>query len=357
MLPRVVVIFTFGQRRQHVERARWRGRRRGEWVKRSVGKKPGSALVVAREARSLSFVQAVRLRSPGGWADLVIEEEERPEPAETDVLIEVHAAALTRDELNWPVDRLPAIPSYEVSGIIAEVGAAVTGFEIGDGAYGLTGFERDGVAAEFAAIPADRLAHKPVSLSHVEASSLPLAGLSAMQGLFDHGRLEPGQRVLIHGGAGGVGSFAVQLAKVRGAHVIASAAGSRVSAAGELGSDEVIDHQEHDFTEVDPVDLVFDTVGGPRLARSPAVVRPGGRIVSVAERPPMGFGSEEGVESTFFIVEPNAHQLDELTRLADEGRLRVLVDSTFSLDRVKEAFQRLQSGNAVGKVVLTIHDD
>ena len=288
---------------------------------------------------------------------MVVEEVVRPSPGTGEILVEVHAAALTRDELNWPVDRLPAIPSYEVSGKVAEVGSQVRRFEVGDTAYGLTGFERDGVAAELAVIPADRLAGKPESLSHVEASCIPLAGLSAMQGLFDHGRLEAGQRVLIHGGAGGVGAFAVQLAKIRGAYVIATATGSRVEAAGELGADEVVDHQANNFTQIEPVDLVFDTVGGSRLAGSPAVVVPDGRIVSVAERPPAGLGAEEGVESIFFIVEPNADQLVELARLADLGDLRVLVDSTFPLDRAQEAFDRLQSGDAIGKVVLTVPDE
>ena len=299
---------------------------------------------------------AVRLRPPGGPDHLILDEIDRPEPAETEVLVEVHAAALTRDELQWPVDRLPAIPSYEVSGVIVGLGPDVTGFAIGDAVYGLTDFERDGVAAELAVIPADRLAGKPSSLSHVEASCIPLAGLSAMQGLFDHGRLEAGQRVLIHGGAGGVGGFAVQLAKIHGAYVIATATGSRVETARELGADEVVDHQTNTFTQIEPVDLVFDTVGGSRLAGSPALVVPGGRIVSIAERPPAGLGAEE-VESIFFIVEPNADQLAELARLADMGDLRVLVDSTFALARAQEAFHRLQSGDAIGKVVLTVHDD
>ena len=303
------------------------------------------------------LMRAVRLIAPHGVQGVVVEEVGRPSPGAGEALVLVRAAALTRDELNWPEDRLPAIPSYEVSGNIAELGPGVTGFEVGDVVYGLTGFDRDGVAAEFAAVPVDRLAGKPLSLSHVEASSIPLPGLSALQGLFDHGRLDAGGRVLIHGGGGGVGAFAVQLAKIRGAYVIATATGSRVDAAAQLGADEVIDHQTSDFTEIGPVDVVFDTVGGQRLVRAPAVVVPGGRIVSVAERPPPGLGEEEGVESVFFIVEPNADQLAQLSRLADAGDLRVLVDTTFPLDRAQDAFDRLQSGNAVGKVVLTVHDE
>jgi NADPH:quinone reductase-like Zn-dependent oxidoreductase len=312
---------------------------------------------IVTEEPNRPLMKAVRLIAPHGVHGVVVEEVGRPSPGAGEVLVQVRAAALTRDELNWPEDRLPAIPSYEVSGSIAELGPEVTGFEVGDAVYGLTGFDRDGVAAEFAAVPVDRLAIKPLSLSHAEASSIPLPGLSAMQGLFDHGRLDAGGRVLIHGGGGGVGAFAVQLAKIRGAYVIVTATGSRVRAAAELGADEVIDHQTLDFTQIEPVDVVFDTVGGTRLAGSPTVVVPGGRIVSVAQRPPPSLGEEEGVESVFFIVEPNADQLAELSRLADAGDLRVLVDTTFPLDRAQDAFDRLQSGNAVGKVVLTVHDE
>jgi NADPH:quinone reductase-like Zn-dependent oxidoreductase len=271
-------------------------------------------------------------------------------------LVRVHAAALTRDELNWPVDRLPAIPSYELSGVVVEVGPDADGLEVGRAVYGLTGFERDGVAAERAAVPAERLASKPETLTHVEVAAIPLAGLSAMQGLFDHGQLEETQRVLIHGGGGGVGAFAVQLARLHGAHVIATASGSRAEAARDLGAHEVIDSGSGDLTEIDPVSLVFDTVGGDRLVRSVSVVKPGGRIVSVAERPPADLGQEQGIEASFFIVEPNAGQLVELSRLADRGDLRVLIDRTFPLHRAREAFERLHSRETTGKVVLTISE-
>jgi NADPH:quinone reductase-like Zn-dependent oxidoreductase len=302
-------------------------------------------------------MKAIRLHSPGGPENLVYEEVETPSPGDAEALVRVHAAAITRDELDWPVDRLPAIPSYELSGTVVEIGEGVTEVRLGEPVYALTDFDQDGVAAEYATVAGQRLASKPGMLSHVEAAAMPLPALSAMQGLFDHGHLEQGQRVLIHGGAGGVGAFAVQLARVRGAYVIATASSSRIEAARDLGAHEVIDHRSADFTAIEPVNLVFDTVGGDRLIGSVSVVARGGRVVSVAERPPAGLGEGQGVETRFFIVEPNAGQLAELATLADEGRLRVLVDGTFPLDRAREAFERSQSGETRGKVILEIVDD
>ncbi len=169
-------------------------------------------------------MRALRLHSPG-VEGLALDEIEAPGVASGEALVEVHAAAITRDELEWPVDRLPAIPSYELSGVVVEVASDVRGVAAGEGVYALTPFDRDGVAATYAAVPADLLARKPAALDHVESAAIPLAALSAWQGLFDHGRLEAGQRVLIHGAAGGVGHFATQLARGRGAHVIGTGIG------------------------------------------------------------------------------------------------------------------------------------
>jgi NADPH:quinone reductase-like Zn-dependent oxidoreductase len=282
-------------------------------------------------------VIAIRLHAPGGVEGLAVDEVETPEPGPEDVLVRVHADALTRDELSWPTDRLPAVPSYELSGVVAETGEPV---------YALTGFDRDGAASEYAVVRTAVLAPKPASLSHVESAAIPLAGLSAWQGLFDHGRLAPGERVLIHGATGGVGHFAVQLARWKGAHVIATT--SDADGARELGADEVVDRTATRFEEaVEPVDLVFDTVGGDVLVRSPAVLGEGGRLVTVAEEPPAGRG-------TFFIVEPNREQLVELARLADEGALRPAIDSVYPLADARAAFERLMAPGKRGKVVLDV---
>src|SRR6266511_3781899 len=204
-------------------------------------------------------MKAIRLHAPG-LGGLVLEQLQTPQVEAGEVLVEVHAAAITRDELEWPVDRLPAIPSYQLSGVVAAVAPDVEDLAVGDPVYGLTGFDRDGAAASYASVPATVLARKPSTLDHVASAAIPLAALSAWQGLFDHGRLEKGQRVLIHGAAGGVGHFATQ------------------------------------------------------LARSAELLRPGGVLVSVAEEPP---STPAGLEAVYFVVEPSREQLIQIARLAD----------------------------------------
>jgi NADPH:quinone reductase-like Zn-dependent oxidoreductase len=302
-------------------------------------------------------MKAIQLSTPGGAANLLYVDVDTPSPGPGEALVRVHAAAITRDELTWPVDRLPAIPSYELSGTVEAIGDGVSEVEVGQDVYALTGFERDGVAAEFAAVPAERLASKPKTLSHVESAAVPLPALSAVQGLFDHGHLEKDQRVLIHGGGGGVGAYAVQLAHLTGAYVIATASGERAEAARALGADEVIDPVAADFSALAPVNLVFDTVGGERLAQSCSALEPGGRLVSVAEEPPQDECAKHGVDGSFFIVEANRNQLDELADLADQGQLRVLVDRTYPLTEAREAFERSLDRTGVGKVVLRVVDN
>jgi NADPH:quinone reductase-like Zn-dependent oxidoreductase len=255
-------------------------------------------------------MRAVLLRPDG----LALEELEVPRPKAGEALVRVHAAAITRDELTWPVDRLPAIPSYELSGVVAEVADDVHDVAEGDEVFALTPFDRDGVAAEYAVVPADVIARRPRALTHVESAALPLAGLSAWQGLFDHGRLREGERVRVLGATGGVGHLAVQLAR------------GRLADADE------------------PCDLVFDTVGGETLARS---VGSAGRVVSVAEE-------AEGV--TYFVVEPNGRQLMEIARLADTGQLRPAIDSVFPLNEAHAAFARVAERGKRGKVALRVAD-
>jgi NADPH:quinone reductase-like Zn-dependent oxidoreductase len=244
-------------------------------------------------------VLAVRLHDDG----LRVEEIETPTPGPGEVLVRVHAAAITRDELEWPVDRLPAIPSHELSGVVVDSGEEV---------YALTPFDRDGVAAEYAVVPAAVLAPKPTRLSHVEAAALPMGGLTAWQALFVHGRLARGERVLVTGAAGGVGHVAVQLARHAGAEVVDDA----------------------------PADLVFDTRGGEIPA--------GERVVTIAEEMP---------GATYFIVEPDHGQLLELKTLADAGDLRTEVDSVYPLTEARAAFERVAAHGKRGKVVLEAGTD
>jgi NADPH:quinone reductase-like Zn-dependent oxidoreductase len=240
---------------------------------------------------------AVRLHEGG---ELRVEQLPLPEPGPGEALVRVHAAAVTRGELDWPTDRLPAIPSYELSGTIVETGQDV---------WALTPFDRDGVAAEYAALPAGVLSPKPSSLSHVEAAAVPMTGLSAWQGLFTVGALEPGERVEITGATGGVGHVAAQLVAWRGAEVV----------------------EDH-------ADLVFDTTGGA----SPGS---GARLVSIAEE------TEGG---TYFVVEPDREQLVELARIVDAGALKPEIDSVFPLAEAGRAFERLAERGKRGKVVLLV---
>ena len=301
-------------------------------------------------------MRAVLLRTPGGPNELVLEEIETPRPEAGEALVRVHAAAITRDELEWPTDRLPAIPSYELSGVVAAAASDVEDVAVGDPVYALSGFDRDGAAADYVALPASLLAPKPRTLDHIESAATPLAALSAWQGLFEHGRLEAGQRVLIHGAAGGVGHFATQLARSRGAYVIGTASSGNVENARSFGAHEVLDHTSAPFEQaLDPVDLVFDTFGGDLLERSPAVVRDGGRLVSIAEEPPES--SEARIDAVYFVVEPSLEQLVELTRLVDSGDLRPAIDSVFALADARAGFARSMAAGKRGKVVLRVVDD
>jgi NADPH:quinone reductase-like Zn-dependent oxidoreductase len=296
-------------------------------------------------------MRAVVLRAAGGPEQLVLEQITTPAPGPDEALVRVHAAALTRDELEWPVDRLPAIPSYELSGVVAELGAGVDRLAVGDHVYGMTAFDRDGVAADYAAINAELLAPKPRALSHPEAAAVPLAALSAWQGLFEHGGLTAGERVLIHGATGGVGQFATPLASRHGAHVTATTSARDVERARELGADVVIDRTARSWdASLEPFDLVFDTTGGERLRSSPGVLRDGGRLVSVAEEPPHA----SGIRSVYFVVEPNRRQLAQVSALLDDGLPPPAVDSLFTLEDAARAFERSMAPDKHGKVVLEV---
>jgi NADPH:quinone reductase-like Zn-dependent oxidoreductase len=290
-------------------------------------------------------MRVLRLCAAGGPEQLAVEDADRPRPGLAEALVRVHAAAITRGELEWPVDRLPAIPSYELSGVVEEVGRGVADVAAGDEVFALTPFDRDGVAAEYASLPAELLVPKPRALGHAESAAIPLPALAAWQGLFDHGRLGADERVLIHGAAGNVGGFAVQFARAAGAHVIGTASAASLDLILELGAHEVVDAAGFEDA-VEPVDVVFDTVGGARLRRSPAVLRAGGRLVSVAEEPPEG--------GVYFVVEPNRDHLGSLARMVDGGDLRPPLVDVFPFTSAREAFARSLEPGRRGKVVLTV---
>lgn len=303
-------------------------------------------------------MDAVRLHAPSDPARLEFERVATPQPGSGEALVRVFAAAITRGELDWPADRLPAIPSYEFSGVVAALGPDADDVAIGEYVYALSGFDRDGAAAEYIIIPSAFLAPKPRTLGHVESAAIPLAALTAWQALFDHGGLAAGERVLIHGAAGGVGGVAVQLAHGRGAYVIGTTSTKNIETARQLGADEVVDHTNTRFEGlVETVDFVFDTVGGDTLERSLAALRRGCILVSIAAEPSQERAAERGITAVYFVVKPIREQLVKITKLVDNRNLPPTVDQVFPLADARSAFKRSLERGHRGKIVLRVSDD
>jgi NADPH:quinone reductase-like Zn-dependent oxidoreductase len=304
-------------------------------------------------------MKAIRLHARGGPEAFVYEEAPRPHPEEGEVLVRVHAAAVTPTELAWvptwttPTGeprRFPIILGHEFSGEVAALGSGVREITAGELVYGLNDWFRDGAQAEYCVAREAEVSRKPRSVDHVAAAVVPISALTAWQGLLERGRLVAGQRVLIHGAAGGVGGFAVQLARRQGARVIGTASASNLAFVRGLGADEVIDYRAQRFEQVvRDLDVVFDTVGGETLERSWGVLKPGGRLVTVATS---AEGSRDPrVREAFFIVQANQAQLAEIARLIDAGQLRPVVDAVFPLAQARQAYEHKP---AHGKVVLDV---
>ncbi|MEO7986716.1 MAG: NADP-dependent oxidoreductase [Gemmatimonadales bacterium] len=311
-------------------------------------------------------MKAIRLHTRGGPERLVYEDAPEPTLAEGDVLVRVYGSGVTPSELTWGSNwkdrkgenRLPSIPGHELSGVVALVGPGAAGVAIGDAVYALTDFWRDGSAAESIAVSAADLAPKPSSLGHAHAAAVPLSALTAWQALFEQARLAAGQRVLIHGAAGGVGSFAVQLAHIRGARVVATAAGGDTDFVRGLGADEVIDYRATRFEEVvQGVDAVLDTVGGDTLERSVGVLRRGGTLVSTVAAPSQEQVAPHGIRGLTFIVEPNRGQLIEIAQLIDGGKLQPILAGVLPLMQAREAYERGLAGGVRGKLVLRVPEN
>ncbi len=301
-------------------------------------------------------MNAVRIHHSGGPEALIYERAPRPRIEPNQVLLRVRAAAISPNELSWLRDiTRPTILSHEVSGIVAEVGAEVGHIKAGDAVYGLPAFTRDGAAAEYIAVYPDEVAPKPASIDHILAAAIPLSGLTAWQALRVHAPVIAGQRVLIHGGAGGVGSFAVQLARHFGAQTIATASRRNAPFVRELGADRVIDYSKEPFDSlVNDVDLVFDTVGGETLERSWNVLKRGGTVISVAEEPSAKRAAALGVRAIYFIVEPNHDHLVEVGTLVEEGMLRPIVSTVLPLAQARDAYELGLRGHMRGKIVLRV---
>ena len=303
-------------------------------------------------------MRAIRTHEPTGISGLVFEEAPDAEPMFGDVLVKVAACGITHNELDWPIwtcraghQRTSIIPGHEVSGVVAALGFGTGWFGVGDEVFGLTDQLRDGAAAEYVAVEARNVARKPRTVDHVHAAAVPRAGLTAWQGLFDHGKLAKGQTVVIHGAGGAVGSMAVQLARWAGAEVIGTGRSHSEPLVMELGADRYVALDADSVADVaGQADLVFDTIGGEVLARSPALLRPGGTLVTIkadSARP----ASRDDIRTVVFIQESSRAQLTELARLVDEGQLRPQVGAVYPLAQAVQAYSA-KAGGIPGRIVL-----
>ncbi|HZE39397.1 MAG TPA: NADP-dependent oxidoreductase [Stackebrandtia sp.] len=300
----------------------------------------------------------------GGPEVLTVADVPRPSPAPDEVLVRVRAAGVN------PVDagaravgvfigRPPFTVGWDVSGVVEEVGLGVTRLSVGDEVFGMPRFPNPaGGYGQYVTAPSRHFARKPASLSHVEAAGLPLVGLTAWQALVDTADVRPGQRVLVHAAAGGLGHIAVQIAKSLGAHVIGTASAAKHDFVRSLGADELIDYTSVDFTTaVEDVDVVVNSLSGEYVARSAAVLRRGGMVVNLKSAdadamPPEAV--EREARMAFMLVEPDLRGLEELSRLVDGGELSIHVAETFDLEHAADAHRAIETGRTKGKIVLTV---
>jgi NADPH:quinone reductase-like Zn-dependent oxidoreductase len=303
-------------------------------------------------------MKAIRTHEPTGISGLVFEEVPEATPMFGDVLVKVAACGITHNELDWPIwtcraghRRTSVIPGHEVSGVVAAVGFGTAWFDVGDEVFGLADQLRDGAAAEYVAVEARNVALKPRTVDHVHAAAVPRAGLTAWQGLFDHGQLAKGQTVVIHGAGGAVGSMAVQLARWAGAEVIGTGRGHSRPLVMELGADRFVALDAEGLDDMaGRADVVFDTIGGDVLAGSADLLRPGGTLVTIKADAPLP--GRDGIRTVVFIQESSRAQLTELARLVDDGQLRPQVGAVYPLARAVEAYRAKAAGGLPGRTVL-----
>jgi len=308
-------------------------------------------------------MKAVRIHNYGGPEVLKFEDAPRPQPGNGEVLVRIHAAAVNpvdwkvragrlKERIQYP---LPLIPGWDFSGVVEATGPGVTRLKKGDEVYARPDIARNGAYAEYIVAKESEVALKPNSVDHIQAAAIPLAALTAWQALFDTAGLRAGQKVLIHGAAGGVGSFAVQLAKWKGAHVIGTASGRNQSFLRDLGVDEPIDYEKTRFEDVvHDVDVVLDTIGGDTQKRSWKVLKKGGILVSIISPPSAEEAAKHGVRQGYVFVQPNASQLTEIAKLVDSGKLKPVVETVLPLAEARRAQEQSEAGHTRGKIVLKV---
>jgi NADPH:quinone reductase-like Zn-dependent oxidoreductase len=292
-----------------------------------------------------------------GTAGMTLVERPKPDAAGNDVLVEVRASGFTPGELEWPStwtdrlgrDRTPSIPGHELAGVVSALGYGTTGLSIGQRVFGLTDWTRDGTLAQYAAVEARNLAPLPGDVDFTVGASLPISGLTAWQGLFEHGRLRAGQSVLVHGAAGGVGSMVTQLANEAGAYVIGTGRAADRQAALDFGAQEFADLDNDTWADVGGVDLVFDVIGGDIGKRSAGLVRAGGTFVTIAGPPEAR--PADGLAVDFVVVSDRA-QLGEIVRRVRDGRLRTVIGTVATLDDAVVALNPTE--RVKGKTIINV---
>ena len=305
-------------------------------------------------------MKAVRIHEYGGPEKLVVDDVPRPEPGAGEVLLKVRSAGV--NPVDWKIRsgkfadprwKLPITLGYEVCGAVESLGADVKDLAAGDEVYGMLPIAVGGGYAEYAAVPESMLARKPKNLDASAAGGVPLAALTAWQALFDEAGLAAGQTVLVHGGSGGVGHFAVQFAKAKGAKVLATASTANQGFLKEIGADVAIDYKTQKFEEIaKDVDVVLDSIGGDTLERSYPVVKKGGFVVSIVRGIDEKKLSEHGLRGTSMLVKPDAAELREITALIEAGKVKPHVGATFPLSEARKAQEQLEAGGTRGKIVL-----
>jgi NADPH:quinone reductase-like Zn-dependent oxidoreductase len=319
------------------------------------------------------LMKAVRYHGYGGPEVLIYEDAPRPEPEADEVLIRVHAASV--NPADWQIRSgkrfllekpFSLTPGFDVSGVVEATGDRVTDFVPGNEVYGMLGLKNSGAYAEYVTCPAAGAAHKPRSLTHIEAAALPVAGLTAWQALFDAGGLSEGQTVLIHAAAGGVGHLAVQLAKWKGARIIGTASARNSDFLREIGCDEIIDYTKTRFEDVvRNVDVVLDSVirdakkgidavAQDTLLRSFTVLQKNGILVSICDTPSQEMAAARGVRAVHILAESSGMQLAQIAELTDAGNLRPLISEVFPLKEARKTHELSQGGHTRGKIVLQV---
>jgi NADPH:quinone reductase-like Zn-dependent oxidoreductase len=292
-----------------------------------------------------------------GLAGMALAERPEPPAAINDVIVEVHASGFVPTEMEWPstwtdrrdLDRTPSIPGHELAGVVNALGYGTTGLSVGQRVFGLTDWHRDGTLAEYVAVEARNLAPLPGDVEFTVGASLPISGLTAWQGLFDHGHLQAGQTVLAHGAAGAVGTMVTQLAREFGAYVIGTGRAADREKVLDFGAHEFVDLENDALDDVGGVDLVFDVIGGDIQKRSARLIRPGGTLVTVVGPPEARPAEGLAVD---FVVESDRAQLSEIVQRVRDGRLRTNIGNIAPLDDAVAALN--PSERLKGKTVIRV---